>query len=91
MPQKISYPFFVCTYIHTIFFLQCHEDELTNLVSTMSDGWKFEQLINIGSGYQYGNDDHAEFLCVVSREIHPNVNDVPEPQHTDKAKVSFAS
>ena len=55
----------------------------------MSDGWKFEQLINIGSGYQYGNDDHAEFLCVVSREIHPNVNDVPEPQHTDKAKVSF--
>lgn len=67
--------------------LQCHEDELTNLVSTMSDGWKFEQLINIGSQYQYGNDDHAEFLCVVSREIHPNVNDVPEPQHTDKAKV----
>ena len=57
----------------------------------MSDGWKFEQLINIGSGYQYGNDDHAEFLCVVSREIHPNVNDVPEPQHTDKAKVSFTT
>ena len=80
-------------YVHSyyFFFLQCHEDELTNLVSTMSDGWKFEQLINIGSGYQYGNDDHAEFLCVVSREIHPNVNDVPEPQHTDKAKVSFAS
>ena len=26
------------------------------------------QLINIGSQYQYGNDDHAEFLCVVSRD-----------------------
>jgi hypothetical protein len=26
------------------------------------------QLINIGSHYQYGNEDHAEFLCVVSRE-----------------------
>ena len=28
---------------------------------------RFLQLINIGSQYQYGNDDHAEFLCVVSR------------------------
>merc|ERR1712051_714862 len=72
---------------HVYRVLQCHEDELTQMVSTMSDGWKFEQLINIGSQYQYGSDDHAEFLCVVSREIHPNVNDVPEPQHTDKAKV----
>jgi hypothetical protein len=67
--------------------LQCHEDELTNLVSTMSDGWKFEQLIKIGSQYNYGSDDHAEFLCVVSREYPPNatVNRGAEP--TDKAKV----
>merc|ERR1711992_523698 len=67
--------------------LQCHEDELTNLVSTMSDGWKFEQLINIGSQYQYGNDDHAEFLCVVSREVASNATDENGLQHTDKAKV----
>lgn len=37
---------------HIYRVLQCHEDELTNLISTMSDGWKFEQLINIGSNYQ---------------------------------------
>ena len=24
--------------------LQCHEDVLTQMVSTMSDGWKFEQV-----------------------------------------------
>lgn len=72
---------------HIYRVLQCHEDELTNLVSTMSDGWKFEQLINIGSQYQYGNDDHAEFLCVVSREVASNGVEVQEPQHTDRAKV----
>jgi len=49
-PYKRIY-LFDLTKMKTIFFfqvLQCHEDELTNLVSTMSDGWKFEQLINIG-------------------------------------------
>ncbi len=70
--------------------LQCHEDELTNLVSTMSDGWKFEQLISIGStGQQYnygGGDDQAEFLCVVSREYPPNAN-VRGPEPSDRAKV----
>lgn len=72
---------------HIYRVLQCNEDELTNLVSTMSDGWKFEQLINIGSQYQYGTEDHAEFLCVVSRECQSNGNDTTEPEHTDRAKV----
>ena len=26
--------------------LQCSEEELTQMVSTMSDGWKFEQVVN---------------------------------------------
>lgn len=71
---------------HVYRVLQFHEEELTQMVSTMSDGWKFEQLINIGSQYNYGNDEHAEFLCVVSRECGSslNSNDV-EP--TDRAKV----
>jgi len=46
--------------------LQCHEDELTQMISTLSDGWKFEQLVSIGSGY---NIENSEFLAVVSREI----------------------
>ncbi|XP_033211892.1 BTB/POZ domain-containing protein KCTD5 [Belonocnema kinseyi] len=67
--------------------LQCHEDELTQMVSTMSDGWKFEQLVNIGSQYNYGNDDQAEFLCIVSREYGPSQLATKEQESTDRVKV----
>lgn len=73
---------------HVYRVLQCHEDELTQMVSTMSDGWRFEQLISIGSSYNYGNDtDQSEFLCVVSREcanVGPNDRKI-EP--TYRAKI----
>ncbi|XP_070304836.1 BTB/POZ domain-containing protein KCTD5 isoform X9 [Salvelinus sp. IW2-2015] len=55
---------------HVYRVLQCQEEELTQMVSTMSDGWKFEQMVNIGSLYSYGTEDQAEFLCVVSKELH---------------------
>ncbi|KAF3853291.1 hypothetical protein F7725_013979 [Dissostichus mawsoni] len=71
---------------HVYRVLQCQEEELTQMVSTMSDGWKFEQVSgarlqkaphrtaldygNIGSSYSYGTEDQAEFLCVVSKELH---------------------
>lgn len=58
------------------------------MVSTMSDGWKFEQLINIGSQYNYGTEDHSEFLCVVSRE-YGSVLNAKETEATDRAKVNF--
>lgn len=94
---------------HVYRVLQCQEEELTQMVSTMSDGWKFEQvsslgvrcsgsiqpslswwlpsqLISIGSSYNYGNEDQAEFLCVVSRELNNSTNGIViEP--TEKAKV----
>ncbi|XP_009436614.1 BTB/POZ domain-containing protein KCTD17 isoform X4 [Pan troglodytes] len=59
---------------HVYRVLQCQEEELTQMVSTMSDGWRFEQLVNIGSSYNYGSEDQAEFLCVVSKELHSTPN-----------------
>ncbi|KAK7448395.1 hypothetical protein BaRGS_00040099 [Batillaria attramentaria] len=75
------------TYMKNVYrVLQCSEEELTQMVSTMSDGWKFEQLVNIGSQYNYGTEDHAEFLCVVSKEC-PNLVNGPDNEHSDRAKV----
>lgn len=37
------------------------------MISTLSDGWKFEQLVSTGSGWGGGGD--SEFLAVVSREV----------------------
>ncbi|CAF1477380.1 unnamed protein product, partial [Didymodactylos carnosus] len=50
--------------------IQCQEKEITQLMSSLSDGWKFEQLVNINSssGYIYGDSEHCEFLCIVSKQ-----------------------
>ncbi|KAF5903978.1 BTB/POZ domain-containing protein KCTD5-like isoform X1, partial [Clarias magur] len=50
---------------HVYRVLQCQEEELTQMVSTMSDGWKFEQLVSVG----YGQTQKSEFLLIVSREV----------------------
>nr|XP_046211201.1 BTB/POZ domain-containing protein KCTD5-like isoform X2 [Oncorhynchus gorbuscha] len=87
---------------HVYRVLQCQEEELTQMVSTMSDGWKFEQvsvrtcrkprtgllwtMVNIGSSYSYGTEDQAEFLCVVSKELHtPGSGLGTEQSHKTKA------
>lgn len=71
---------------HVYRVLQCQEEELTQMVSTMSDGWKFEQLVSIGSSYNYGSEDQAEFLCVVSKELH-NSPHGPASEPSEKAKI----
>lgn len=67
--------------------LQCSEEELTQMVSTMSDGWNFEQLVSIGSSYKYGSEDHAEFLCIVSRDCPSTTSDSSATEHTDRGQV----
>ncbi|NWX91760.1 KCD17 protein, partial [Nothoprocta ornata] len=72
---------------HVYRVLQCQEEELTQMVSTMSDGWRFEQLVNIGSSYSYGNEDQTEFLCVVSKELYNSPNGMSsEPSHKVKVR-----
>lgn len=44
------------------------------------------QLVSIGSSYNYGNEDQAEFLCVVSKELH-NQSYGTNSEQSDKAKV----
>ncbi|XP_054845295.1 BTB/POZ domain-containing protein KCTD17 isoform X2 [Eublepharis macularius] len=71
---------------HVYRVLQCQEEELTQMVSTMSDGWRFEQLVNIGSSYNYGNEDQSEFLCVVSKELCSSPNGLAcEPSRKAKS------
>lgn len=57
------------------------------MMSTMSDGWKFEQLINIGANFNYCADgDQTEFLCVVSKEFSHQINE-HKLESTDRAKL----
>uniref|UniRef100_UPI00358E09E9 BTB/POZ domain-containing protein KCTD5-like n=1 Tax=Myxine glutinosa TaxID=7769 RepID=UPI00358E09E9 len=62
---------------HVYRVLQCQEDELTQMVSTMSDGWKFEQLVC---------SPCDEFLCVVSRELSTVTNGLHH-EPSGKAKI----
>lgn len=44
------------------------------------------QLVSIGSSYNYGSEDQAEFLCVVSKELQ-NQSSGNNSQPSEKAKV----
>ncbi|VTJ90707.1 Hypothetical predicted protein, partial [Marmota monax] len=64
----------------------CQEEGLTQMVSTMPDGWKFEQLVSMGSSYNYGNEDQVELLHVVSKELH-NTPDGTTSEPSEEAKI----
>lgn len=49
---------------HVYRVLQCQEEELTQMVSTMSDGWKFEQVMNGGPRDSRGPGDHYLVLLL---------------------------
>uniref|UniRef100_A0A8C6FN47 Uncharacterized protein n=1 Tax=Moschus moschiferus TaxID=68415 RepID=A0A8C6FN47_MOSMO len=66
--------------------LQRLEEAPGQMVATVSTGGKFQQLISIGPSYNCGNEDQAEFLCVVSRELNNSTNGIAI-QPSEKAKV----
>lgn len=66
--------------------IQCQENELTQMVSTMSDDWNFEQLINIPAQFNYGGEEHTEYICIVSRESGGNLGGEPTA-FNDRAKA----
>lgn len=58
------------------------------MISTLSDGWKFEQMINISvnMGSSFGDVfDHNEYLCIVSKEC--STLGGSEHDLTERAKV----
>jgi len=59
--------------------IQFKEPEITQMMSSMSDGWRFEQIVNVGSHYNYTTEDHSEYLLIVSKEYDAN------DHHADKA------
>lgn len=67
--------------------LQCKEKEITQLMSSLTDGWKFEQLIchsPSSSSYMY---PEGEFLCIVSKQY---ARDSPEESNnpvTERVKI----
>lgn len=65
--------------------IQFKENEITQMMSTMSDGWKFEQIVNVGSHYNYTTDDHSEYLLIVSKEYGMN-DHINENEGSDKRK-----
>lgn len=48
-------------------FIQCCENEIVSVISSLSDGWKFEQLL-LHNPNPNNNNSETEFFCVVSSD-----------------------
>jgi hypothetical protein len=68
--------------------IQFKESEITQMMSTMSDGWRFEQIVNVGSHYNYTTEDHSEYLLIVSKEYDAN-DHMNDKASSDKRKKIF--
>ncbi|XP_066932010.1 BTB/POZ domain-containing protein KCTD5-like [Clytia hemisphaerica] len=66
---------------HVYRVLSCQEEELARTISNMSDGWRFEQLLNIGTNYNYGPDEQGEYLCIVSKDVGDSQNQSTEEMY----------
>ena len=56
---------------------------------SLSKGWRFEQIVNVGSHYNYTSDDHSEYLLIVSKEYGANDHINETDGSSDKRKVAF--
>ncbi|CAF3551021.1 unnamed protein product [Adineta steineri] len=67
--------------------IQCQEKEVTQLMSSLSDGWKFEQLIGhspVGSSYMY---PEGEFLCIVSKQYDRGTREDNNTSVSERVKI----
>ncbi|CAF1116503.1 unnamed protein product [Rotaria magnacalcarata] len=67
--------------------IQCKEKEVTQLMSSLTDGWKFEQLIGhspIGSSYIY---PEGEFLCIVSKQYDRGLPEDSNNHVSERVKI----
>lgn len=65
-------------------FRQLISNSTPQMISTLSDGWRFEQLISM-QYTNYGPFENNEFLCVVSKECGTTAG--RELELNDRAKV----
>ena len=59
-------------HVHRLF--HCHSNELPNFVTTLSDEWKIEQVINMSLDFPGENNTDAEFLCIISKNNYTRVS-----------------
>jgi len=67
--------------------IQCKEKEIAQLMSSLTDGWKFEQIIGhspAGSSYIY---PEGEFLCIVSKQYDRGIREDTSNSVSERVKI----